>query len=505
MKFIDNLLNQITMYRLTVYYLIMLLCVALFLSFFQLVGFSPMALIVSTALIVATGYITNRAIGYFLAVPTNTESFLITTLILTLIITPSEHYVGYPFLVAATGLAIASKYLLTYKNKHIFNPAAIAVVVTSLFFGQSASWWVGTTYLMPFVLVGGLLLVRKIQREDLVFTFLLSALAVTFFFSLMHQSSILTTLTALTLHSSLLFLGFVMLTEPLTTPPTKRLQAIYGAIVGLLFSPNIALGPLVMTPEIALCIGNIFAFVVSPKIRLKLFMQKSIAYGEDTVDYIFSLPQKISFTPGQYLEWTIPHDHTDSRGNRRYFTIASSPTESQMHLGVRFYPDGSSFKKALKSITATTPVLVGSLGGDFVLPDDPKKKLVFLAGGIGITPYRAMIKYLTDANQKRDIVLFYANKTEEEIAYTDVFDEAQKAYGLRTVYTLTDEASIPTSWKGEKGRISGEMIKKYVPDYLDRWYYLSGPHGMVTYYEELLHMLHVPSSHIKKDFFPGFV
>lgn len=204
------------------------------------------------------------------------------------------------------------------------------------------------------------------------------------------------------------------------------------------------------------------------------------------------------------MEWTLQHPHTDSRGNRRYFTIASSPTESLLHLGVKFYPNGSSFKKALISLDNKKSIVAGQLAGDFALPDNRQEKLVFMAGGIGITPFRSMIKYCVDTKQQRNIVLLYANKEMSEIMYSDVFEEA-RAFGIQTFYTLTDRNSIPANWQGEVGRVTATMIQKVVPDFAERTFYLSGPHAMVEANEEILQHMGVHKHKIKKDFFPGYV
>jgi len=118
----------------------------------------------------------------------------------------------------------------------------------------------------------------------------------------------------------------------------------------------------------------------------------------------------------------------DSRGNRRYFTIASSPTEKELRLGVKFYPNGSSFKKALASMNEADTIIASQLSGDFIMPSNKKKKLVFIAGGIGITPFRSMIKYLIDTKQKRDIVLIYSNRTKTDVIYKNIFDSAANIF-----------------------------------------------------------------------------
>src|SRR5690348_4130470 len=130
-------------------------------------------------------------------------------------------------------------------------------------------------------------------------------------------------------------------------------------------------------------------------------------------------------------------------------------------------------------------MLAGQVAGDFTLPKDPDQKLVFIAGGIGITPFRSMLKYLTDMKEPRDIVLFYANKTADEIAYIDVLNQAQMLPGIRIFYTLTDTESPSRNWRGLTGRINASMMHKLVPDYQNRTFYLSGPPEMVRETERM--------------------
>ncbi|MFL5665508.1 MAG: ferredoxin--NADP reductase, partial [Ktedonobacteraceae bacterium] len=138
-------------------------------------------------------------------------------------------------------------------------------------------------------------------------------------------------------------------------------------------------------------------------------------------------------------------------------------------------------------------------------PPDPQQKLVFIAGGIGITPFRSMLKYLLDTQQRRDIVLFYANRTANEIGYQDVLSVAGAKLGVKTFYTLTDIAAVPRNWPGFVGRISEQMILQTVPDYQERTFYVSGPPEMVRAYEQVLKNMNVKNDRIKKDFFPGLV
>ncbi len=148
-------------------------------------------------------------------------------------------------------------------------------------------------------------------------------------------------------------------------------------------------------------------------------------------------------------------------------------------------------------------MLAGQIAGDFTLPSDPHRKLVFIAGGIGITPFRSMLKYLIDTRQQRDVVLFYAVRRAEEIAYADVLDEANRRLGIPTYYTLTDAGAAPRNWAGYIGRLDSDMVAEAVPDYRDRIFYLSGPPTMVRSYERMLRGMGVGRRQIKKDFFSG--
>jgi ferredoxin-NADP reductase len=157
------------------------------------------------------------------------------------------------------------------------------------------------------------------------------------------------------------------------------------------------------------------------------------------------------------------------------------------------------------ALDAKSSIVAGQLAGDFTLPEDKNKKLAFIAGGIGITPFRSMIKYLLDLEEARPITLFYSNKYANEIVYADIFHQADKNLGIKTVYTLTETEFVPSGWLGKIGRINEVMIKSEVPDYSERIFYLSGPHTMVTAFEDVLRGMGISKNKIKTDFFPGFV
>ncbi|HUD20712.1 MAG TPA: FAD-binding oxidoreductase [Candidatus Saccharimonadales bacterium] len=505
MKYIDDFLNKTAMYRLVLYVLIALETAAIIFGFLGILPYGGLTMIFSAGFLVAVCLTANKIFARVFNVTANIDSPDITSLILALIITPGLSVAHLMFMFWAGVLAMAGKYIVTYNKRHVFNPAALAVAATAVFAAQSASWWVGTSVMLPLVIIGGLLIVRKIRRADMLISFLVTALATVIIGSLMKaggQATVIANLKTTLLYTSLFFFGTIMLTEPLTTPPTRGRQIAYGGLVGILFAPQFHLGSFYFTPELALLAGNVFSFLVSPKDHLILKLKEKIQLGPDIFDFVFAPNKKLVFAAGQYLEWTLPVPKADSRGNRRYFTIASSPTEGEIRLGVKFYPEPSRFKDALQSLKPNDQIVASQLAGTFTLPRSKNEKLVMIAGGIGVTPFRSQIKYLIDQGERRDIILLYSVKTASEIVYQDVFKEAENKIGLRTVLVLSDKTKVPENWPGEVGFIDEAMIKKHVPDFRERTFYLSGPAAMVTAFEKLLKT--IGTRKIKKDYFPGF-
>jgi len=498
---IDNLINRVTMYRLLLYYLVVVILAAMLFGALGIISYSPYAIAISTGIAVGTCFLLNYIFAKLFTAPTNWESAVLTGLILALVITPLASIKDVPFLLAASGLAIAIKYVVAVKNKHIFNPVAIAVVLTAFGPQESASWWVGTTWLLPFVIVGGLLIVRKIRRMSMAFAFFATALISTVLFTVIAGRDVATILTATLLHSSLFFLGFVMLTEPATSPTTKRRRLIYAVIVGILFAPALHIGSIYSTPELALVIGNLVAFFITPIVKTKVRAVATTMFGQRTQDIRFVSEYPFTYKPGQYIEMTLPHDHPDARGLRRYFTLASSPTEKDLHLGIRYYENGSTFKQALREPTQHM-MAFGQVGGDFVMPNDTTKKLAFIAGGIGVTPFRSMVKYLSDMNERRDVTLLYAERSDQDIAYKDVFEEARQKVGVKTLYML-DSQSAPLA-NSVQARLTPENIAKLVPDFVERTFYVSGPQPMVRDMKKNLRGLGVPAHQIEVDYFSGY-
>jgi ferredoxin-NADP reductase/Na+-translocating ferredoxin:NAD+ oxidoreductase RnfD subunit len=498
---IDRFLDHITMYRLVLYYLVTLLAAAMALGALGVVPHNPVDIAFSTLVLLGSCWATNRVFARVFNVPANSESTYITAIILALIVEPMApaNLAGVGMLVFVSIWAMASKFMLAAGRKHVFNPAAFGVVLSALLLNQPATWWVGGNLpLLPFVLAGGVLIVRKLRCFDLVATFILVDLATVLVTADPAQYGMVLRETLLS--SPLFFFGFVMLTEPLTAPTMRWPRLVFAALVGVLFAPNVHIGSVYLTPELALLAGNLFALATGPRGRFILTLERIEQSAADTYDFIFRSPRRLAFSAGQYLEWTLGLDRPDNRGNRRYFTIASAPTEDEVRLGVKFYPASSAFKRGLASMAPGDTIHVSQLAGNFVLPADPRAKLAFLAGGVGITPFRSMLQTLIDRGETRSIVVLYGSESQEDIAYGDVLDQARRELGVRTIHAVARNARAGQY----PGYIDATLVREAIPDYRERVFYISGPQAMVESLRSMLIGIGVPRRRIKTDFFPGF-
>jgi ferredoxin-NADP reductase len=152
------------------------------------------------------------------------------------------------------------------------------------------------------------------------------------------------------------------------------------------------------------------------------------------------------------------------------------------------------------------------------LPEDAdySKTIIFLSGGIGVTPFRSMIKYATDSKLPLKIIMFDSNKNKENVLFKKEFDDwVNTNKNIKIIYTITEEEnpneqSSLTSrniWKGEYGRINKDMILKYIDDSIlkDSIFYICGPPGMLKAMKSLIQEeLEIPKERIMTEEFTGY-
>lgn len=496
---IDGVLDRLTPYRLVLYSLLTFVVWAIFAAFIGEAAFEWYEILASTAWLIVLTVAANFELSKLLNIPSNKESDFITALILALILSPAQEFNDYLILAAAAVAAVLSKYLLVYGRRHVFNPAALGAFAVASLFNYFPSWWVGSAILVPVVFVAGQLILRKMKRYGMVSVFMviyLGYLVINFF--LKDQTGELFSIIWLGLTATpVLFFAYVMLIEPSTSPHKLPQMLAYAAFIGMLYSVS----DFKFAPEEALLLGNVFAFIIAPNRRLELALKQKKKEAKDIYSYVFEGKKNLRFAAGQYMEWTLPMAKADTRGNRRYFTVSSAPTEDELIFTVKQPTPGSSFKAELGELKEGSRILAYQLEGSFVLPKDSGQKLAFMAGGIGVTPFRSIVKYLLDTDQKRDIVLLYSANSADEFAFTDLFKQSQKA-GVTTHYAVSGER--PNNWRGFSGQINSKVIKVAFPDYKERIFYISGPYGFVTALRQTLLKMGLPRQKIVSDYFPGY-
>lgn len=260
-----TLFRRVLTYRLTLYYLAAILLAALGLSAMGIVHQSWTNLGFSTAVALSACLAVNWAFARVFGAKSNWESVCITALIIALIITPSApgDLAALGFLVLVCAWAMASKYLIASGKRHLFNPAAFGAALTGLVFHRTVSWWVGdNAVLLPLIVLGGALILTRLRYAEMLAAFALVVLSISIAHGdLSSLAGVGHAISMMAIHSMFGFFGLVMLTEPRTAPLGSWRQIVYGALVGLLFSPFTHVGGYYFTPEVAILGGNLFAFL----------------------------------------------------------------------------------------------------------------------------------------------------------------------------------------------------------------------------------------------------
>jgi ferredoxin-NADP reductase/nitrite reductase/ring-hydroxylating ferredoxin subunit len=256
----------------------------------------------------------------------------------------------------------------------------------------------------------------------------------------------------------------------------------------------------------------------SPQIELTL-LEKDKIEGTDVTSFKFGKQDDqgggenktpLSYTAGQFAFFDIGGVYNDPKGPIRHFTISSSPTENFIMFSTRIRD--SPYKKRLSTLEEGARVKVRGPEGQFVLHEDYTKTAVFLSGGIGVTPFRSMIKYATDKKLPLKIVMFDSNRNRENILFKEEFDNwANINKNLKIIYTISDEekqsSSTANDWKGEYGRIDKAMILKYLDTNMlnNSIFYICGPPSMLKAMQSLLQdSLEIPKERIKVEEFTGY-
>ena len=209
--------------------------------------------------------------------------------------------------------------------------------------------------------------------------------------------------------------------------------------------------------------------------------------ANNITSFYFEAETPLKYIAGQFIELTLPHKNPDTRGIKRWFTLSSSPTETSIAITTKKSSPSSSFKQQLWSLQPGDIVEMSSPMGDFVLPKDKSIPLLFMAGGIGVTPFRSMVQWLSDKHLKRQIQLIYVARDNKDLAFLPLFRSYNLSLDTIIGKILTAQDIV---------RLSNGIKNKLV--------YMSGPEPMIESLFKQFNEIGTPNNQLIGDYFPNY-
>lgn len=226
--------------------------------------------------------------------------------------------------------------------------------------------------------------------------------------------------------------------------------------------------------------------------------------AERTTAFHFDRPPEFEFKAGQAMDVLVMDPpETDSEGDTRTFSIASAPFENELLVATRMRD--TAFKRSLSKLPLGTPVRIDGPSGSFTLHKNTAKPGVFLAGGIGITPFLSILRQADRDRAAHQLYLFYSNRRPEDAAFMDTLQGLEQTNpNFRLIATMTEMSRSRKEWQGETGVINREMLARYLDKLQGPIYYIAGPPVMVAAMREMLVEATVDEDDIRTEEFAGY-
>jgi ferredoxin-NADP reductase len=226
--------------------------------------------------------------------------------------------------------------------------------------------------------------------------------------------------------------------------------------------------------------------------------------AENTMAFHFDRPTGFEFIPGQTMDITLNNPpETDAEGNTRTFSIASAPADSGLMITTRLRD--TAFKRVLRSVVLPAEVKVDGPHGSFTLHKNPAKPAVFLAGGIGITPFFSIVQNAARTQLPHQLYLFNSNHRPEDTPFLTTLRElAERNPNFHFIPTMTAMERSKMAWRDERGVIDREMLSRHLPSLQGPIYYIAGPPGMVTGMRQMLTKAGADEDDIRTEEFAGY-
>ncbi|MGH8710398.1 MAG: ferredoxin--NADP reductase [Burkholderiales bacterium] len=240
-----------------------------------------------------------------------------------------------------------------------------------------------------------------------------------------------------------------------------------------------------------------------PRFATKLVERIEVAEG--TMAFAFERPANFSFTAGQFLTVTLSNPpYNDAKGDRRTFSIASPPQEAE-RLQITTRMTGSALKRSLAEMTLGTPIELFGPAGSFTLHKGSSMPAVFIAGGIGITPFRSMINDAFARRLTHQITLVYSNRNPEGAAFHNEFLRIAEAHTkFKYIPTMTDADKSHQPWTGLRRYVDAGFLREHIGDIMTPIFYIAGPPGMVTGIAKAVIEAGTDSARVRSEKFEGY-
>jgi ferredoxin-NADP reductase len=227
--------------------------------------------------------------------------------------------------------------------------------------------------------------------------------------------------------------------------------------------------------------------------------KREVAKG--TLMVLFAVDDYPDYRPGSYFWVELPdRGHSDEKGLRRHISLVTSPTDRGM-VGLATRLRDSAFKQTLQDLEVGDEVEVEEPKGSFLLPEDTSAEYVFVAGGIGITVFRSMLRYIADERLPYRVTLVYSNRDRESAAFLDELEELEaRIDGLRLVLTMTDD----DGWEGETRHLDADVLGELVDGLEGKTFLVAGPPEMAQSVADSLTAAGLPEDRVLADKFSGY-
>ena len=227
--------------------------------------------------------------------------------------------------------------------------------------------------------------------------------------------------------------------------------------------------------------------------------KREVAKG--TLFVRFEIGDYPDYRPGAYFWVELPdRGHQDEKGLRRHISLATSPTERPL-VGLATRLRDTAFKRTLTELEVGDEVEVEEPKGSFLLPENTEQKYVFVAGGIGITVFRSMLRYIADEQLPYRVTLVYSNRDRESAAFLDELEELERRVdGLSLILTMTDEPG----WDGETRHLDATVLGELLGGLEDKTFFVAGPPPMAEAVAESLTKAGLPEERVRADKFSGY-